>query len=476
MLNSLRLSLTTYNLHHGAIKRAPPGTQSHEDCEVHLPNQSPSIEALLTVPRSGLDKVNAIIRSRLAASTATATNATLEPIRIYAQSQSTHPLAHLPQSSSQQNRWFSNSARNLSFASRTAERASFPVSKTSRAVAQSGAAPFASTLRPNLTGGALPRTAGGYCLGGSGRQGVRHFSHTPSAQAQVVQNVSAGIRAFIVGGGKVRYDGVDARTGAKKYKAVTKTQDKVLEKLSEPVCYLGSSLEFRLSPTITALGPSFPSTSSSTLTLGNSGVLDTLSTDFARALRDLSLILADLRRLASLGDLPLTLTPSLRGPILAVRFPGCDSETVESLCDEIGVRRGFVREDEGWQGDKAAEMALLFPFASTEDGMSEVGDEYFEHRKPEQLDWQHMLSPAAKRSMPSRSSISTAMTFTDVEHVQATPLDSEEGYESLGNSSEGLGYCDAVEPVDRRHPRGSEDYEGLEGIYRFLRECDEARR
>lgn len=69
-------------------------------------------------------------------------------------------------------------------------RADFPSSATARAVGRlTSRAPFASTLRPNLTGGAFPRTAGGYSLGGGRAGGARYFSHTPTAPAQVI-NVS----------------------------------------------------------------------------------------------------------------------------------------------------------------------------------------------------------------------------------------------------------------------------------------------
>ena len=306
-----------------------------------------------------------------------------------------------------------------------------------------------------------------------------------------MQNVSAGIRAFLIGGGKAHYDGVDARTGAKKYKAITRTQDQVLEKLSKPAPVLGSTLEFILSPTITALGPSF--TTSNTTTLNTFSLLDTLSTDFARALRDLSLTLADLRRLASLGDLPITLSCTLNGPTLVVRFPGCDAKIVGSLCDEVGVKRGVVREDEGWREDKAAEMALLFPFANMDDSLSEDGDAYFEGagaREPEGVDWRCMLSPS-ERSVTVRSEISSDMTSTELvpRGPILTPLDSPEGYESLRDSDfssdEGPGYplqhnTNTEQETDMFSQSSEKDrserYEGLEGIYRFLRECEDARR
>jgi hypothetical protein len=66
-------------------------------------------------------------------------------------------------------------------------RSAFPTSSTATAVSRlTTRAPFASTLRPNLTGGAFPRTAGGYCLGSGRIGGARYFSHTPAAPAQVI--------------------------------------------------------------------------------------------------------------------------------------------------------------------------------------------------------------------------------------------------------------------------------------------------
>ena len=313
----------------------------------------------------------------------------------------------------------------------------------------------------------------------------------------MVQNVSASIRAFVVGGGKARYDGVDKRTGAKRYRAVTKTQDQVLEKLSKPTPAFGSSLELRLSPTITALCPSLSSVT--TTTLNTPALLSTLSTDFARALRDLALTLNDLRRLASLGDLPLTLTYTTTGPVLVVRFPGCDAKSVECLCDEVGVKRGVVREDEGWRNDKGAEMALLFPFASSSEAVSEVGDNYLEKgvaAKRDEVEWRHMLSPRAEiRPVTTLDELLSDMISTELVSLNPIlmPLEDPEGYESLRGSdfgSEGApvyGYHhhphhqsynhDDIDLNPKSSERaGSEEYEGLDGIYKFLTECDEVRR
>ena len=370
------------------------------------------------------------------------------------------------------------------------DRSTFPSSKVSRAISQRGAAPFASTLRPNLTGGALPRSAGGYSLGGAGK-GARYFSHTSGAQAQVVHNVSAGIRAFFVGGGKARFDGVDPVTGEKRFRSVSATEDAVYSQWESPVSSSkkGTTLEFKLSPTITALCPPLSSEKSTfdTTSLNDIDLLSTLTSDFARAIQDLSLVLTDLRALSAFGDLPISLTHAPTGPILTVRFPGCDADLVSRLCDEVGVRRGVVVEDEGWhtaQAEKDVEMALLFPFApnATPSLPSEGGEYYFtkpmqRKRQPEQLNWRNMLSPSQRSQCTAQSPVRENHSVEEDVTLKSPPIS---GYESLRESdfaSEDP-YFPAASP-DTHKARGDEsagEFEGVEGIYRFLRVCDEARR
>lgn len=363
------------------------------------------------------------------------------------------------------------------------------MSKISKAISQRGAAPFASTLRPNLTGGVLPRSAGGYGLSGAG---ARHFSHASGAQAQVVQNVSAGIRAFFIGGGKARFDGVDPMTGEKRFRAASQTEDAVYAQCSNPCAKgtRGTALEFQLSPTITALSPSFSSAGEENLgitSLNGITLLDNLATDFARALKDLAAVLADLRRLSAFGDLPISLTTTPSGPILSVGFPGCDADLVSRLCDEVGVRRGVVVEDEAWIDEKDVEMALLFPFAPVAgtDVISEHenGYEYFERKpldqryQPEELDWRQMLSPSAYKPSNANSLHSFATLQSPAQKAK-----SPSGYESLRESdfaSDDPYYhtCSPLEaPTHSTVKSASGDYEGLEGIYKFLQICEDSRR
>lgn len=429
-------------------------------------------------------------------------------MRVYAQNQPIHPLAYLKQCRSQNsNRWFSTTARTITTSTAKArtgfkyDRSTLPTSKVSNAISQRGSAPFASTLRPNLTGGALPRSAGGYSLGGAGK-GARHFSHIPVAQAQVIHNVSAGIRAFFVGGGKARFDGVEPVTGEKRFRSISQTEDAVYMQWESPISSStkGTNLEFKLSPTITALCPSLSTQKSNfdMTSLNDTDLLSTLASDFARAIQDLSLILIDLRALSTFGNLPISLTPTPKGPILNVRFPGCDADLVTRLCDEVGVSRGVVVEDEGWrtaqigtagQAEKDVEMALLFPFAPNDTSSlpSEGGEYYFtdpirRRRQPEQLDWRNMLSPS-QQSHYIAESLHDNRSFEDM-----TPKSPDlhahspiSGYESLRDSdfaSEDPYFHTAspLKAATHRTRAGSEDYEGLEGIYKFLQVCEEARR
>ena len=317
-----------------------------------------------------------------------------------------------------------------------------------------------------------------------------------------MQNVSAGIRAFCVGGSKARFDGVDPVTGEKRWRAVSETQNSVHQNWdSAPRSAKGTSLEFQLSPTITALLPTASKLESSAIgitaeemTLNTSGLLHTLSSDFARALRDLALTTHDLNKLSTFGDLPISLHHAPAGPVLRVRFPGCDADAVSALCDEVNIRRGVIIEDEAWTESRDAEMALLFPFAPTgaktasaEDDVSAFFRQVPMTPQREHLDWRDMpLTPSDDQS--------TFHYHSELEFVTPSSPASPEGYESLSEN-----YYDGSSPLPSPHSplqlperRGGvsvsskaptavaaaatgEHYEGIEGIYRFLQEIEDAR-
>lgn len=328
------------------------------------------------------------------------------------------------------------------------DRAAFPKSRTATAVSRlTTRAPFATTLRPNLTGGALPRSAGGYTLGGGRANGARYFSHTPAAPAEIVNNVSAAVRAFLLSGNKAQFDGMTP-SGNKRYRNITNLQEEAGRKMrSVPRTAAGSYIDFKVNPTITALTPlgaSFPfgaTMEQSAPHLNTEGFLDVLSVDFSRALQDLAATMNGLKRLSALGDLPITLEQK---SILRVRFPGCDSDTVERLCDEVGVQRGIIYQDEDFDSTAGTHMALLFPFAST--------SEYCPS------------SPGGSL----RSQIGHDYQEVEEEYPENPWL---EGYESMEGSEGESAYFG--KPSDHH---SSSDYEGLEGIYRFLEQCDNSRR
>ena len=398
--------------------------------------------------------------------------------------QPTNQIAAIRQS---QSRWHStrnainDAVRHFSSTSYTATgptHSSYPSSRVGQAVNRlTSRAPFASTLRPNLTGGTLPRTAGGYGTGAGRLGGARYFSHTPAAPAQVVGNVSQAVRAFWLSGQKAQFDGINRR-GEKQYKPVTALQEETGRKMrnsypSSP----GSYLDFKVTPTMTALGPlsSIPRArfeKQGQKSLNSEGLLDLLSVDFARALRDLAAIMNDLRKLASLGDLPISLPDN---STLRVRFPGCDADTVEGLCQELGIRRGFVYQDADFDFHNGTEMALLFPFASSETASEAAFSPKLQPAKGQrgdQLEWAEMIS--AKQSPHYSNKSITSHDFEEIENASDNPWARSSGYSSLHASDEGdvVGFFQA-EPLPVYQ---ASDYEGLEGIYKFLEECDRSKR
>lgn len=406
--------------------------------------------------------------------------AKLEPILVRSTpKQPLHPLARIRQS---QSRWYSSAARSIDntvrhFSSASGrhagvryDRASFPKSRVGSHIASSsGRAPFASTLRPNLTGGTLGRTAGGYATGSGRIGGQRFFSHGPASQAQVVHNVSQAVRAFFVGGQKAQFDGVSPHTGEKRYKAVTAAQQQTSRTIcSVPRATPGSWVEFSVNPTVTALSPLAAVTGYSTSStaeprhLNTEGLLDVLSTDFSRALKDLVTVLNDLNKLSALGDLDITYQDSS----LRVHFPGCDADTVERLCEELNVQRGTVTQDEAFDSFAGTEVALLFPFAPTTNE-SEC-ESLFEEEKPAWMtakkpviSMQDMLTPSASPAYSTTSEHG----FEDVIAEDNPWLSPESAYESV-HSSSGSGSA-RYDPLE---------YQGLEGIYRFIERCDSVKR
>jgi hypothetical protein len=240
----------------------------------------------------------------------------------------------------------------------------------------------------------------------------------------------------------------------------------------------GSYLDFKVTPTITAVGPlsniaRAQRDREAQQSLNCDGLLDVLSVDFARALKDLAAIMNDLKKLSTLGDLPISLP---NNSTLRVRFPGCDADTVECLCQELGIRRGLVYQDADFDSHNGTEMALLFPFASSKAPSEATFSPQLRPAKPqngEQLEWAEMIS--AKQSPRLSTQSIPSHDFEEIENAEDNPwARSPSGYSSLHASDEGdvAGYFPA-EPLSVHQ---ASDYEGLEGVYKFLEECDRARR
>ena len=300
-----------------------------------------------------------------------------------------------------------------------------------------------------------------------------------------MHNVSAGMRAFLLRGGKVRYDGVDSKTGEKRFRTVTATQDKAMSAFTRSnTSARGTNLEFKISPTVTALANTVShQQQEESVTLQTPDLLKMLSGDFARSLQSLSSIMNDLQRLSDLGSLPIALNEKPDGPVIIVRFPGCDADLVSRLCEEVGVMRGIIKEDAEWQEDKEVQMALLFPFAPA--GAAEESDsasalmasDYFFRRdnnpvedevKKEKEHWGAGLPSPAFSEQSSFDQVTL--------HSHRRALDSASGYESIVDP-------DAWAPSYRSAARtpsiaatGTQEFDGVEGIYKFLQVCDNARR
>ncbi|RFU36000.1 hypothetical protein B7463_g384, partial [Scytalidium lignicola] len=419
---------------------------------------SPGIWAPIAVRvlRHAFKKTSKLIKARIS-ELSRPINTQFQPVLVRSSPRHpVHPAALLRQS---KGRWYTThsyinaSARRFISSARGSAavkhaRSAFPPSATASAVSRlTTRAPFASTLRPNLTGGAIPRTAGGYSIGGSRAGGARYFSHSPAVSAEVVNNVSQAVRAFWLSGQRAQFDGVGAR-GEKRYRHVTQLQQQTGQKLrSIPSTVPGSYIDFHICPTVTALsslgaGIALPFATCKVVdetNLNTEGFLDILSVDFARALKDLAATMNDLKKLATLGDLPVSLEQK---SVIRVRFPGCDSETVERLCDEVGVQRGIIHEDVDFDKSFGGHVALMFPYA-----------------------------PSSENTLSSPGGSLRSEMGLEFEHIEAdNPW--LEGYESMEElSPDGSAYF--TRP-SLRH--STSDYEGLEGIYRFIEECDNARR
>ena len=434
-------------------------------------------------PRLALSKTGSLIRAKVFQNQPT----TLQAIPARTASQPLHPLAVLRQSRARQTRHFGTAAHRALTRTFPAALPSPAAAAAARAPVRAAVhaaraspfhAPFASPLRPNLTSGTLRHAAGS----------ARHFSSAPAAPAHVVQHVSAAMRAFWLGGQSARFAGADPSTGAARFRAVGPAEAAAVDRVAGvPRAARGATLVFDVAPAVTAL-PAGVLAESAAL---EAETLHGLAGDFARSLGALARVQADLKKLAVLGQLPVR--QGEKGT-LEVRFAGCDGATVERLCDELEIERGYVKEDEGWAAagehgghenplgkvERDVEMALLFPWAPSRGASDEV-QEMFSIKCPrtvEGVDWQSMMSQATPRAATDHDA--AAADDDEEEWVEANPWCSHsDSFEELGESDWGSHGEVRLSPkrsasASCRVADDASAFEGVEGMYRFLAECEPA--
>lgn len=255
-------------------------------------------------------------------------------------------------------------------------------------------------------------------------------------------------------------------TGEKQYKSVSALQDQVNSTITRvPKASPGSFICFNINPTVTALSPlkavqGFGGFVKEQESLNQDGLLDLLSVDFSRAVKELAAVLKDLQRLSALGDLPI----SYEASTLKVHFPGCDAQTVESICNEFEISRGIVKQDEDFDSFVGTEIALLFPFAPSRTPSECSFYEKSVSGRQVPIDWRNMMV----EDEPSDDLYSTlSEDGFEFEDLAENPwISSPSGYGSIGRS-------DLEDSSDFHSPL---EYQGIEGIYRFMEQCESTQR
>jgi len=166
----------------------------------------------------------------------------------------------------------------------------------------------------------------------------------------------------------------------------------------------------------------------------------------------------------------------------------------ESLCRELNIKRGMVGQDENFDTRNGTEMALLFPFApsnSASEAGFEMSNRPTKRVKKDRLEWHEMLTPpqggsAGFSHLSATSQSHDAFEMIDEALGQNPWMSSPSGYSSL-HESELLETDDpvvyffqpqrnlSVPGQHEEHSGTANGYEGLEGIYRFIEQCDRVR-
>ena len=270
---------------------------------------------------------------------------------------------------------------------------------------------------------------------------MRHFSSSPAASADVINNVSAAMRAFWLSGQRAAHDGRHRKGGPARFKTVpVKAKDTKQTPFRPTRRTPGSYVEFDLQPHPLALAMA----TSEEQTLGNAGFLADLEAGLQQHAAAYKRVLADLKLLQSIGSLPLSAPDATH---VRVHFPGTDWEHVERLCLDLGLQHGVVYEEIEPGRGSYEPLALRFPPVPGDvDGYHEVTHGTLPHRYHSMDSW---ISAIAPHSLPGSvlSDDTTVTQLCDTGPVPGFPSD-----------------LSALES----------DFEGFEGIYRFLEQLDHA--
>lgn len=215
--------------------------------------------------------------------------------------------------------------------------------------------PFATALRPKLTGGAFPRTTSGYSFGNGGTAGARFFSHGPAAPAEVIHQVSQAFRAMATSG-KDCVGEFQKSKNRRNASVLAYLKAQLVQNGTAP----GAYVDFYMPLNLNRMG--FTSTLNSEL-LGYGMI-----------------VMSELRKLASLGNLPVT----FKEDTIRIHFAGCERETVKQLCNDVGLILGIIGEEEPF----AYWLLMPTPAPSVIQDTVLPADRVTETA----LDWQDMLS------------------------------------------------------------------------------------
>lgn len=444
----------------------------------------------VTVPlrflREALQKGLSQVRSRLESTFPKPTNSTgstaskLQPAPTYAHAHA-HSSHTLHSRIKVARRWYSTAYRTTLYNATinpSAPSSAPPVGRVVGAMSRmTKTTPFATALRPRLTGGAFPRTASGYSLGSGGAGGVRFFSHGPASPGEVITQVAQAMRAMAMGGKNAAEEYRKHRNGGK-----VSVRAHLAAMLSQNGTAPGAYVDFHMAPTFTSLSRL------SKNSIGNTGFMAALDEDFTEIVNDVATVWSELQKLGRLGDLPVSLARD-REDTIRVYFAGCDRETVLRLCDEVGVTRGVVGEDEKFGFELLMPTLEMKPYLESEGRrFHAISPVTVPHQRVNGtgLYWQDMLSEKEgeiEGSCVSEDGDGVMTGETTEDGTEYTSPVSMGEYFFEGSSLSGLSplFSDSEGSAGLMFPPYPEQTQqqvqapnlGVEGLQRFLEECEE---